>query len=99
MSERSVQYALRELEKLRLIQTVFRKATTGRGIKNMSSRYRLRGGANSAGTMVHILHPKQEHYTSSFDDIVMLLEDDHEIEERKTEASGGKVLKGGAKDE
>jgi len=76
MSERSVRYALRELEKLKLIQTIFRKATTGRGVKNMSNRYRLKGGAKSAATMGHILPPKQEYTPSAFDDIVMLIEDD-----------------------
>jgi len=40
-SERSVRDALRELEKLGLIQTVFRKASTGRG--NKKSGVKLQG--------------------------------------------------------
>ena len=83
MSERSVQYALRELEELKVIQTIFRKATTGRGIKNMSNRYRLKGGAKSAGTMVHSLHPKQEYTPSAFDDLVMIDDYDEEYLEKK----------------
>lgn len=73
-SERSVRSALRELEKLKLIQTVFRKASTGRGRKNLTSRYRLKGGANSAATLGQKLPPNQETNPSAFDDLAMSIE-------------------------
>lgn len=57
LSERSVRNALRELESLRQIQTVFRKATTGRGKKNLTSRYRLIGGARIAAPMGQDMPP------------------------------------------
>jgi repressor of nif and glnA expression len=81
MSERTVRYALRELEQLKIIQTIFRKATTGRGIKNMTSRYRLKGGAKSAGRVGHNLPPKQEYTPSAFDDLV--IEEDCYLSEEK----------------
>lgn len=73
-SERSVRNALRELEKLGLIQTVFRKASTGRGRKNLTSRYKLKGGANSAATLGQKLPPNQEPKPSAFDDLAMSIE-------------------------
>tara|TARA_R110002072_G_scaffold142172_1_gene287573 strand:+ start:96 stop:380 length:285 start_codon:yes stop_codon:yes gene_type:complete len=83
MSERSVRYALRELEELKVIQTIFRKATTGRGVKNITNRYRLKGGAYSAGGMGHSLPPKQEYTPSAFDDLVMIDDCDEEYLEKK----------------
>ena len=73
-SERSVRDALRELEKLGLLQTVFRQASTGRGKKNLTSRYRLKGGANSAATLGQKLPPNQEPNPSAFDDLAMSIE-------------------------
>lgn len=75
LSERAVRKALRELEALRLISTVERKLRTGRGKRNMTNRYRLKGGAQYAGGMGHNMPPKQEEYTpSAFDDLAMLVE-------------------------
>lgn len=74
LSRRAVQCGLRELETKRAIQTVFRKATTGRGLMNMNSRYRIIGSANSAPTPAQNLRPKQEIYPSAFDDLAMSIE-------------------------
>lgn len=72
LSERSVRNGLRCLEDRRIIQTVFRKATTGRGKANMTSRYRILGGAKFAATLGQNLPPKQEYYRpSAFDDLAM----------------------------
>ena len=76
LSRRSVQNGLRELEKLKVIQTVFRKRTTGRGRADMNSRYRISGGANSAPTPAQNLRTKQEdRRASAFDDLAMIIED------------------------
>lgn len=75
LSERAVRNALRELEKNRLVTTTHRTIRTGRGKRNLTNRYRLRGGAKSAGRMGQNLPPKQEEYTpSAFDDLAMLVE-------------------------
>lgn len=75
MSRRAVIYGLRSLEKSGQISTVHRKQRTGRGVKNMTNRYRLKASAKSAHGMGQILHPKQEYYTpSAFDDLAMLIE-------------------------
>jgi len=76
ISSRAVQYGLRELENHKLISTTHRIQRTGRGKRNMSNRYRLKGGAKSAPTMVQDLRTKQEHTPSAFDDLAMLVEDD-----------------------
>lgn len=73
-SERSVRSALRELEKLWLVQTVFRKASTGRGKKNLTSRYRLKGGAEFAATLGQKLPPNRESNPSAYDDLAMSIE-------------------------
>lgn len=75
ISERAVQYGLRELEKHKLITTTHRVQRTGRGKRNMSNRYRLKGGAKSASTMVQDLRTKQEYTPSAFDDLANLVED------------------------
>ena len=75
LSERAVRSALRELESLKLISTVERKLRTGRGKRNMTNRYRLKGGAQYAGRMGHNMPPKQEDTPSAFDDLAMLIED------------------------
>ena len=80
LSERAVRNALRNLEKLRLIKTTFRKVSTGRGKRNRTNRYRLnfapKGGARGAGGMGHevpgIGKPRD---VSQYDDLAMLLED------------------------
>jgi DNA-binding transcriptional ArsR family regulator len=76
LSERAVRNGLRSLEELRLIVTVFRKATTGRGKKNMTSRYRIKGGAKYAGGVGQNMPPKREYKPSAFDDLVMSIEPD-----------------------
>lgn len=75
LSERSVRSALRELEKLRLITTTERKQRTGRGKKNLTNRYRLKGGAQFAGRMGQDMPPNQEYTPSAFDDLAMIMED------------------------
>lgn len=75
LSERAVRQGLRQLESERLISTVHRVQRTGRGRRNMSNRYRIRGGAQYAGTMGHSMPPKQETYApGAFDDLAMLIE-------------------------
>ena len=74
ISERAVQYGLRELEKNGLITTTHRTVRTGRGKRNMSNRYRLKGGAKFASTMVQDLRTKQEYTPSAFDDLANLIE-------------------------
>lgn len=74
LSERAVRSALRELEGLKLISTVERKLRAGRGRRNMTNRYRLKGGAQYAGGMGHNMPPKQEDTPSAFDDLAMLIE-------------------------
>lgn len=78
LSERAVRGAIRELEQAKLISTTHRVRRTGRGKKNMTNRYRLKGGAQYAGGMGHNMPPKQE-YTASrvsaFDDLANLVED------------------------
>lgn len=78
LSERAVRGALRELEKLRLISTVERRLHTGRGRRNLTNRYRLKGGAQYAGRMGHNMPPKLEDTPSAFDDLAAVLE--HEPE-------------------
>jgi DNA-binding transcriptional ArsR family regulator len=75
ISERSVRNGLRELEKNGLITTTHRTRRTGRGKRNLSNRYNLKGGAESAGGVGQILPPKQEYTPSAFDDLAMLVED------------------------
>lgn len=75
LCERAVRTALRELETLKLIVTVLRQQKTGRGKRNLTSRYRLKGGAQYAGGMGHNMPPNQEYYTpSAFDDLAMMVE-------------------------
>jgi len=75
MSRRAVIYGIRSLEKSGQITTVHRRQRTGRGVKNMTNRYRLKASAKFAHGMGQNLHPKQE-YTqpSAFDDLAMLIE-------------------------
>lgn len=75
ISERSVRAGLRELERERLISTTHRVQRTGRGKRNLTNRYNLRGGAKSAGGVGQNLPPKQEYIPSVFDDLAMLVED------------------------
>lgn len=76
LSERSVRSALRELEKLRIIQTVHRTIRTGAGRRNLSNRYRLKGGAQFAGGMGHSLPGNLELSTpSAFDDLAAIIDD------------------------
>ena len=76
LSERAVRQALRQLEAERMISTVHRVQRSGRGKRNLSNRYRIRGGAQYAGGMGHNMPPKQELYaTSVFDDLAMLIEE------------------------
>lgn len=76
LSERAVRASLRELEGLRLVSTIERQLRTGRGKRNLTNRYRLKGGAQYAGRMGHNMPPKLE-YTppSAFDDLAMLLDE------------------------
>ena len=75
LSERSVRNALRELESLRQIETVFRMAKTGRGKKNLTSRYRVIGGAPTAAPMGQDMPPNHNNTRpSAFDDLAMSIE-------------------------
>mgnify|MGYP003400215540 CR=1 FL=1 len=74
MSERAIQYGLRELEAVKAIVTVERKQRTGRGKKNLTNRYRIAGGANFACGGVQDLRTKQEYTPSAFDDLAMSIE-------------------------
>ena len=77
LSERAVRAALRELEGLKLITTTERKLRTGRGKRNLTNRYRIKGGAQCAGRMGHNMPPKQEYSPpAAFDDLAMLLDMD-----------------------
>lgn len=82
ISERAVRDALRELEARDLIETVHRKARTGRGQKNRTNRYRLKTGAKSAGGMRQNLPTKQEilYAPSAFDDLAMACDEESEDE-------------------
>lgn len=74
INERSVRRALRELEALKLVTTVHRVARSGRGKRNMTNRYRLKGGGKLSAGMGTECPPKQEYTPSAFDDLVMLVE-------------------------
>lgn len=76
LTERTVRKALRELEALRLITTTERKQRTGRGKRNMTNRYRLKGGVQYAGRMGSNMPPKQEYTPGAFDDLVLAIEVD-----------------------
>lgn len=76
LNERSVRRALRELENLKLVSTVHRIARTGRGKRNMTNRYRLKGGVKLSGGLGTECPPKQEYTPSAFDDLAMLIEGD-----------------------
>lgn len=77
ISPRSVQNGLDQLVKLKKISVTYRQAATGRGKKNLTSRYRILGGAKSASTLPQNLHPNLEdrQRPSFFDDLAMLLDD------------------------
>lgn len=75
LSDRAVIYSLRQLEAEKLITTTHRSVRTGRGKRNMSNRYRLKGGAKFAFGVVQDLQTKQEYTPSAFDDLAMLVED------------------------
>lgn len=75
LSDRAVQKALRELEKLKLVTTVERKQRTGRGKRNLTNRYRLKGGEQYAGRMGSNIPPNlNTSAPAAFDDLAMLLE-------------------------
>jgi len=75
LSERAVRMALRELEKINLIVTVQRTQRTGRGKRNLNSRYRIKGGAQYAARMGHNMPPNQGYTPSAYHDIAMSIED------------------------
>ena len=75
LSARAVQLGLRDLEKMKLIYTVERQARTGKGKRNLTNRYRIKGGEQYAATPLNNMHPKQEqYYPSAFDDLAMMIE-------------------------
>lgn len=76
LSERGVRKALRELEVLGLIRTTERVQRTGRGKRNLTNRYRLKGGAQYAGRVGHNMPPNLEIYApSAFDDLAASIGD------------------------
>ena len=75
MSCRAVQDGLKQLSDLRQISITYRQKKTGRGKRNLTSRYRILGGAKSASTLVQDLRTNQEDKRpSAFDDLAMLLD-------------------------
>lgn len=88
LSERTVRTAIRELEALRLIQTIHRKSRTGKGTKNLNNRYkfnRLGGGAPVAGRVGHQLPGKRNLggamlLPSTYDDLAMMIDSDEGAE-------------------
>lgn len=94
LSARAVRYALRALEKAKVIVTIERLARTGRGKRNLTNRYKIRG-APSAGGGVHDVHTnmKDRHTApSAYDDLAMILDD---VEDAAT--AGFAEKKGGVK--
>lgn len=74
LSERAVRNGLRQLERAHLIATTHRTIRTGRGKRNLRSRYTLRGGAGFAGGVGQDLPPNREVYApSAFDDLAMAI--------------------------
>lgn len=77
ISPRAVQDGLKQLSEMKKIAIVYRQSKTGRGKRNMTSRYRILGGAKFASTLVQNLHPNlEDRQTSAFDDLAMMLESD-----------------------
>lgn len=74
LSERAVRDGLRDLEKLKLISTTERKLRTGRGKRNLTNRYRIKGGAQYAAGMGHNMPPNHNITPSAFDDLAMMVE-------------------------
>jgi Helix-turn-helix domain len=74
LSERAVRLGLRDLEVLKLISTTERKLRTGRGKRNLTNRYRIKGGAQYAGGMGHNMPPNHNTTPSAFDDLAMMIE-------------------------
>ncbi|MCG7492450.1 helix-turn-helix domain-containing protein [Thalassobius sp. Cn5-15] len=75
LTERTVRKAIRELEKLGIIETVERTKRTGRGKTNMTNRYRINRGVQYAGRGGSNMPPKQEYRKpSAFDDLAMGIE-------------------------
>lgn len=74
LSERTVRRALRHLEAAGLIATTHRTAQTGRGMRNLRSRYRLKGGVTVTGGVGSQWPANREVYTpSAFDDLAMAI--------------------------
>ena len=80
LSERGVRLALRELEEKKLLSTTHRQQRTGRGKKNLTSRYAFRAmpqsGAQDAGTVGHGMPPKEQQTPSTFSDLAMVTEEE-----------------------
>ena len=77
ISPRAVQTGLKQLVELDKISITYRQVRTGRGRRNMTSRYRIKGGAKSASTLVQDLRTNlKPSAPSAFDDLAMLLDMD-----------------------
>lgn len=74
LSERAVRLGLRELEREKLISTTERKLRTGRGKRNLTNRYRIKGGAQYAAGMGNNMPPNHTIPPSAFDDLAMMIE-------------------------
>lgn len=73
LTDRGVRKGLRELERLRLVTTIHRTKRTGRGLANMSNRYRIGSKVPPeprSGTPLNHVPPKQEYKPSHFDDLI-----------------------------
>ena len=75
ISPRAVNDGLRQLSDLKLVQITYRQVRTGKGRRNMTSRYRFKGAAKFASTPLQNLQTNLEYKApSAFDDLAMLLE-------------------------
>ena len=81
ISPRAVNDGLRQLSDLKLVQITYRQVRTGKGRRNMTSRYRIKGAANSASTPLRNLQTNLEYKApSAFDDLAMLLDEGQSYE-------------------
>lgn len=74
-SERAVRNALRDLEEAKLIGTVHRTLRTGRGKRNLTSRYILASGARRAGGVGHQMPTKGQYTPSAYTDLAMMIDE------------------------
>lgn len=75
ISPRAVNDGLKQLSDLKLISITYRQLKTGKGRRNLTSRYRIKGAAKFASTPLQDLQTNLEDTApSAFDDLAMLLD-------------------------